>query len=500
MSSSRLLTAFLVLLPFLLFQGCGGGGGGSSPAELRSVTVSPATLTLAAGTVKIFTAIGTYSDNSTRDLTASAFWSSSSNTVATVSNISGSKGKVTAVAAGTARITATVANLSGSANVTVTAGVQPEGANVMTISVNGSLCSAATSDYMNKPCVSVTICTPGTSNCKTISDVLLDTGSYGLRIFNGAASGLSLPQVTTSTGSLAGCVEFADGSSLWGPVKRAAVKLGGEPAVEIPIQIVDASFGSTNGTRCAVESTNPYVGPDRTPAEAGFTGILGVGVAAYDCGATCVNSAIGVYYSCAGGSCAPTTVPLEDQLRNPATALPVDNNGLIVQLPSVPLDGVISTTGSLMLGIGTRSNNTPGSPTVLPTDATGNFITVFNGVTFNDAFLDTGSNAFYIPNVARSLLPPCSGGNSDWYCPPSTVALTATTRGAGGAPSTAVTFRVANALSLFNSPNNVFNDVAGTSSFGFDWGLPFFLGRRVLYGFEGMATPALGAIGPFVAY
>src|SRR4051794_15179060 len=55
------------------------------------------------------------------------------------------------------------------------------GANVLPLTVNGSLCS--TRSYINKPCVSVTVCTPGTSTCQTIHDILLDTGSYGLRVF-----------------------------------------------------------------------------------------------------------------------------------------------------------------------------------------------------------------------------------------------------------------------------------------------------------------------------
>src|SRR5258708_2737368 len=48
----------------------------------------------------------------------------------------------------------------------------PQGANghnnVMPISVNGALCSA--NSYPNKPCVSVTICTPGTTTCVTVTD------------------------------------------------------------------------------------------------------------------------------------------------------------------------------------------------------------------------------------------------------------------------------------------------------------------------------------------
>ena len=62
---------------------------------------------------------------------------------------------------------------------------QSTGANTMTITVNGSLCSSATSSgYLNKPCVSVTVCKDSScSSHVTINDILLDTASYGLRIF-----------------------------------------------------------------------------------------------------------------------------------------------------------------------------------------------------------------------------------------------------------------------------------------------------------------------------
>jgi len=52
------------------------------------------------------------------------------------------------------------------------------GVNVLPLTVNGSLC--ATNSYPNKPCVSVTICTPGftdSAHCNTVTDILVDTGS-----------------------------------------------------------------------------------------------------------------------------------------------------------------------------------------------------------------------------------------------------------------------------------------------------------------------------------
>ncbi|HEX9154393.1 MAG TPA: DUF3443 family protein, partial [Nitrospira sp.] len=138
--------------------------------------------------------------------------------------------------------------------------------------MNGSLCSSGS--FFNKPCVSVTVCTPGTSTCHVVTDLLLDTGSVGLRIFKQALS-VSLPQVTVGSGSLAECIQFGDGSSDWGPVQMASVILGNEPAVQVPIQVIDATFGVLS-TACQ--------NADASPANAGFNGILGVGFFKQDCG------------------------------------------------------------------------------------------------------------------------------------------------------------------------------------------------------------------------
>jgi len=88
------------------------------PATLVTVTVSPPVANVAVGAGEQFTATGTYSDLSTRDLTDSVTWSSSSTSTATVSNT----GLATGVAVGAATITATDPNalVSGTAALTVT--------------------------------------------------------------------------------------------------------------------------------------------------------------------------------------------------------------------------------------------------------------------------------------------------------------------------------------------------------------------------------------------
>jgi len=362
------------------------------------------------------------------------------------------------------------------------------GNNVLSITVNGSLCSPTTSaNYINKPCVSVTVCTPGTTTCQTINDILLDTGSSGLRIFKSVLTGVTLSQITSGSNSVAECVSFADGSSDWGPVMMADVLLGNEPAVQVPIQVIDSTFSKVPKT-CGT--------PDSSPTLAGFNGILGAGLFADDCGSYCVNTANnGIYYLCSGSTCTSSTVALSDQVQNPVALLPQDNNGVIVQLPSVSLCGYTYVNGSLILGIGTQSNNTPSGVVAYDADQYGEFITVFNGTTYSQSFIDSGSNSLAFPTPTTIALSTCSG----WFCPSSTMSLSATNKGYSGSPSGDVSFQIGNASSLFQSSNMVFAEVGGSMpGQSFDWGLPFYFGRSVYVGIEGK-TSSLGT-GPYWAY
>ncbi|MEJ2683851.1 MAG: DUF3443 domain-containing protein [Candidatus Sulfobium sp.] len=358
--------------------------------------------------------------------------------------------------------------------------------NIVSITVNGSLCSGGS--YPNKPCVSLKVCAPGASSCQTVNDILLDTGSYGLRIFKQALN-VSLEQVTGGSGSLAECIQYADGSSDWGPVQTAGVILGNEPAVQVPIQVIDSTFGTApRGCQNA----------DKSPADAGFNGILGVGFFVQDCGSVCASNADnGIYYVCSGSTCSGTEVTLSSQVQNPAALLPQDNNGVIVQLPGIPANGSASVTGDLVLGIGTRSNNAPSDVSTYGADQFGNIVTNFNGVSYI-SFIDTGTNGLFFPSPSASQLPDCPFPDSDWFCPQSTVSLSATTQGASGSPGGVVPFEIGNFDSLISSSNHIFDNIGGNQRGEFAWGLPFFLGRTVYIGMEGKSS-SLGS-GPFWAY
>jgi len=92
-----------------------------STPEVTSVTVVPATASVAVGGTKQFQAEAQLENGETLDVTHGADWSSSDNGVATVN----SQGLATGNSAGTATITATYGGQSGSATLTVTEGSVP---------------------------------------------------------------------------------------------------------------------------------------------------------------------------------------------------------------------------------------------------------------------------------------------------------------------------------------------------------------------------------------
>ncbi len=388
----------------------------------------------------------------------------------------------------------TKTSLSNSPRITGVCG-NNTGNNILSLTVNGSTCDATlNAGYINDPCVSVMVCTPWTTTCVPINSILLDTGSYGLRIFKQALNNLPLTQVMTSSGSLAECVQYADGTADWGPVETAGVVLGTEHAVNVPIQVIDSTSFGGSPSACGTAEESPQL--------SGFNGILGVGPFIQDCGTTCVNSIpiVPMYYTCNGLKCSATTVPLTNQVQNPV-ALTADYNGLIVEFPNtVAAGGAASLTGSLVLGIGTQSNNSPSGVTTYPLNQNGDFSTTFNNVPY-DSFIDTGSNALFFPDTGLvSILKECDCFNGFcWYCPSPTKSFSATIAGFSGTPSgTIISFQIADFDNLISSSNMVFSDDGGTFSGMFDWGLPFFFGKNVFIGFEG-TTSSLGT-GPYFAY
>jgi hypothetical protein len=367
------------------------------------------------------------------------------------------------------------------------------GANVLPVVVD----SGPADNSVNTLFTSVTLCVPGsTTQCQTIDHIQVDTGSYGLRVL-GSVLTLTLPVTQAADGnSLSECTQFVDGYS-WGPVASADVQLAGEKAASVPIQVIGAA--SFPAAPAACSSTGAE---EDTVAEFGANGVLGIGVFEQDCGSYCAqNASSGYYYSCSQSACVQVAAPLSNQVANPVPLFATDNNGTLIDLPTVPSPGATTITGSLIFGIDTQTNNASGKQTVLTVDADyGEFTTVFDGATLDASFLDSGTNGLFFND---SNITACSSADfSGFYCPATSQSFTATMQGANGVTATPA-FTVDNAQTqATNHPTyTALTGLAGTYSSAndtFDWGLPFYYGRRVATGIENHTTAA--GTGPYVAF
>lgn len=195
---------------------------------------------------------------------------------------------------------------SSRANSSTTPPLASPGANVQPILVS----SGPANNYANGVFTSVTVCVPATSTCQTIADVLVDTGSYGLRLLSTAGGGeltLSLPQQNGPSGGPVGeCAGFVSGFT-WGPVKSADVTIAAERASDVPVQVMDPTFASVpSGCKSGGVPEND------TLQALGANGILGVGPYVSDCGGACEqvgNGNPGLYYECGSSICQVISEP-----------------------------------------------------------------------------------------------------------------------------------------------------------------------------------------------
>jgi hypothetical protein len=347
---------------------------------------------------------------------------------------------------------------------------------------------------------SVTVCVPGsTTNCQTIDHIQVDTGSYGLRILSPVLT-LTLPvQTLAAGGSLVECTQFLDGYS-WGPVSLADVKIAGETAGSVPIQVI----GDSRFTNVPAGCSGTGGTEEDTVSEFGANGILGIGPFELDCG-DCDTVMEGIYYACSGtATCTGTVVPNAMQVPNPVTRFAADNNGTIIDLPAVGATGAVTLSGSLIFGIDTQSDNQSGTQTVLTLNNMAELLITFNGSALANSFIDSGSNGIYF---ADSNITQCTNTQlAGFYCPGNTLTLGLSMQGANGVMANNLTFNVGDTQTMLSTaPTDTFNvlpQLAGTLPAGndasFDYGLAFFYGKRVAVAVEG-ATTSVGT-GPYIAF
>ncbi|HEV8433394.1 MAG TPA: IPT/TIG domain-containing protein [Thermoanaerobaculia bacterium] len=203
-------------------------------SALSQLAVAPPSLSVDQNATGQLSAIGTYADGSTADVTASATWVSSAPSIATVNG-----GVVTGVSPGTTTITATLGSLAASATVTVNPLLQSIAVapSTATVVIGAKQAFTATGTYTDGSTRNLTNSVTWTSS---------DTGLASIDA-SGLATGLSAGMVT-----IRGSLESVSGSAtltiLATPTIVSVQPTRGRTSGGDTVTITGTNFGATNTT------------------------------------------------------------------------------------------------------------------------------------------------------------------------------------------------------------------------------------------------------------
>ncbi|MEI9952379.1 MAG: Ig-like domain-containing protein [Pseudomonadota bacterium] len=283
-----------------------------SVATLVSIAVTPATPSVAKGLTQQFTAVGTFTDAATQDLSATATWASSDATKATISNAAGSRGLASTADVGTATISATFSGVSGSSTLTVSPatlvsiGVTPAEPSVakglgQQFSATGTYTDASTQDLTSTATWASSDTTKATISNTTGSRGLASTAALGTTSISatfGALSGSTTLTVSvatlvsiavtpatpsvakgltqqftavgsytdTSTQNLTATVTWASSDATKATISNTTGSRGLASAVEVGAATISATFSGVSGSTTLTVSPATLVSITVTPA------------------------------------------------------------------------------------------------------------------------------------------------------------------------------------------------------------------------------------------
>lgn len=369
--------------------------------------------------------------------------------------------------------------------------------NTVTVTVNGGKYSGGTYNVMNSPMVSVTLCQHNTSNCVTIPDILVDSGSSGL-VLNAAAipSSFNLPAETVQSDGnpIGACTEYGGGIA-WGPMVTADVQMAGETAESVPVEIAG---GSSSSFAAAPSACSDYGTLFSSSYSMGANGILGI-AGDYNISYTGTN-----YYDCTSTTCGSSAIAPDSTqtLTGVIGKFASDNNGAILSFPAITGNGAASMTGTLTFGLNTQSNNQTANVPMVNGLSNSSMEAQYNNENMI-AILDSGSSNEILSSAPMST---CivSGYSVTWFCPSSdtTQNTSFVYQGSGGGTPLNVTFTVGNAQTLLTQsgsttnyaiPNLAEEDELFSSQY-LDLGMSFLYGHTLYIGYplNGAPNPTIG--------
>ena len=258
------------------------------PPSLDTISVTPASASVAVGNTQQFTATGTYDDASTADITADVTWTSSDDTVASIDS-SDSSGLATGVAEGSVGITASLdGKTSNTAALTITSppappalasiAISPASATIETgetqqFIATGTYDGGSTADITADVTWTSSVATVATIDASGLASGLLE-GSTAITAAQGdIVSGTASLDVTPApeAGSTVGVtsITYATSGGKNGD-KHLFITISVADDLGNPVESASVSIKLTNGT-----SGESWIGTGATGAEGSVTFKLG---------------------------------------------------------------------------------------------------------------------------------------------------------------------------------------------------------------------------------
>lgn len=352
-----------------------------------------------------------------------------------------------------------------------------------------SIGSGLNGDGINTMYISLTVCANNSgTNCQTVDNIILDTGSFGVKINKSALPEsfvLSLPRVTTNAGNeVYACNTFGSGY-VFADEHYAVLNLAGTMTSNVILQAIENSPTAEIPDSCTAK------GPFDDFANFGANGIIGINPAI-----TLGNSSL-LLYKNINGIYEPLTNAEESGLpvlnQNPLPSLATNNNGFVVSIPPVSQNTNTNVNGTLILGINTENNNKITAQTNLVVASESDLSVVCNSACFYSkitnpestipAVFDSGTNGWVFMS---NTLPQCDYG----YCPESPTIWTSSVYSYDFAANESYTISATiSADEVVNGQSLSFAVMPGWGYYNYNnqtlYGSPFFLGKNVYVVFPG---------------
>lgn len=371
---------------------------------------------------------------------------------------------------------------NGGANSSV---ANPRVNNSVNLVVDGGINGTA----LNRSYITLTICQVGTSNCQTIDHIVVDSGSTGLRINQSALTVGGLTPLSYNGAPIYQCMQYAAGYA-FGPVVNLDLRIAGESAFNIPVQIFEY-----NNPDMVPNSCSYGMPPANLATGFGANGIIGINPISNPNN----DYTPGGVYTCDSNTCTevsnPNNIPQVLNI-NPIAAFVNDNNGAIFSLPKVSSAATMeSQLGTLTFGLNTQDNNQVsnsvskllGSPNT-DTWPVGFFI-ANTGSQNTVAMFDSGTPT-YSMNVP---IPFCTSPYDNVYCPANgPYTIISMLSGVYGGTLIPLTSTIVN-YSYLGGFTNVMpylgqSIVSIPSVANTLYGLPAFFGNNIYLGFKGAGS------------